>query len=242
MQKQIGEFTVTVRRKAIRHLHLYVFPPDGNVVISVPTGLSDSVIDLFVRTHAGWIRDERKQIAEQPRLTPRQWVSGEAFYYFGRQYVLKVEHGERGNSLVLKGNRAVLTVRKASTATQRGAWVKEWYRARLKEAVEKALPLVEQQTGLRCLSWQIKEMTTLWSSCAVKTGRLLINLELAKKPRECLRYILIHELGHFVSRRHDAAFTAYMDKQMPQWPQVRQLLNAQPLETFDPHTEENAER
>lgn len=95
--------------------------------------------------------------------------------------------------------------------------------------------------ALRQLSFRLSRDFDLNPSTRgnIRREKIWINLELAKKPPECLRYVLIHELGHFVSRKHDAAFIAYMDKYMPEWRNVRQELNRQPLETFERHTEEN---
>ena len=59
--------------------------------------------------------------------------------------------------------------------------------------------------------------------------RIWLNLELAKKPAQCLEYIVVHELVHLLERHHNDHFMALMDGLMPQWRQFRKLLNAAPL-------------
>ena len=107
-----------------------------------------------------------------------------------------MEYNQKKNSLVLEGNKAILSVRKESTAKQREKFVNEWYRSLLKTEVEKYLPKWEAITGLYCDSWQSKYMTTKWGTCNTSTRKIWLNLQLAKKPIECLEYVILHELAH----------------------------------------------
>ena len=113
-------------------MHLYVKPPEGRVEVSAPIHLSDESIELFVRTKIGWIRRQQEKFEKQPRQTEREYVSGEAFYVWGRQYYLLVNYSNKGNSLVLDGDKAILTVREGSTVEQRERFINEWYRVVLK--------------------------------------------------------------------------------------------------------------
>jgi predicted metal-dependent hydrolase len=72
-------------------------------------------------------------------------------------------------------------------------------------------------------------MKTKWGSCNIKERRIWLNLELAKKPIECLEYVLVHELVHLLEKHHNERFQAYMDKYLPQWRQCREILNREPL-------------
>ena len=83
--------------------------------------------------------------------------------------------------------------------------------------------------GVKIAHCGIKRMKTKWGSCNAEAGRIWLNLELAKKPVQCLEYIIVHELAHLVQRRHDARFTALMDEHLPQWRMHRQELNFAPL-------------
>ena len=59
--------------------------------------------------------------------------------------------------------------------------------------------------------------------------RVWLNLELAKKPVQCLEYIVVHELVHLMERHHTERFMALMDKHLPQWRLHREELNRAPL-------------
>ena len=225
MDITVAGIPVRIIKKDIKNMHLYVKPPNGHVEVSAPLGLSDDSIAMFVRTRVGWIRKQQERFRNQPRQTEREYVSGETLYVWGKQYFLQVDYSSRRNTLELSGNKAILTVRKESTAKQRESFVNEWYRERLKLEIEKRLPKWENLTGLYCTSWQTKYMTTRWGTCNAQTGKIWINLQLAKKPFECLDYVILHELAHLRVQDHGPEFIAMLDEYMPYWRETRQLLN-----------------
>ena len=233
MKTYIGDLPVEIVKKKIKNLHLAVLPPDGRVRVSAPEGLSDDAIILFTKTKIGWIRKQQEKFQNQPRQTERQYVSGETLYVWGKQYFLQVDYSYKGNSLALSGDKAVLTVRKESTPKQREAFVNEWYRGLLKEQIEKYLPIWEQRTGLHCSAWQTKYMTTRWGTCNTKSGKIWLNLQLAKKPPECLEYVILHELTHLKIRNHGEDFVAFMDEHMPYWREIRKKLNDSTLDYME---------
>jgi predicted metal-dependent hydrolase len=234
MQILVANIPVEVVKKNIKNLHLSVLPPDGKVRVSAPETLSDDAIAMFVRTKIGWIRKQQEKFELQPRQSERQYVSGETLYVWGRQYFLRVEYSYKGNSLVLSGDNAILTVRKESTVKQRETFVNEWYRTLLKAEVEKYLPKWERITGLQCSSWQSKYMTTKWGTCNTSTGKIWLNLQLAKKPIECLEYVILHELIHLKVRNHGPEFVTEMNRYMQNWHEIRNQLNESKLDYLAP--------
>lgn len=230
MQIEISGIKIEVQKKNIKNLHLVIVPPDGKVRVSAPVHMSDDSIAMFIRTKLGWIRKQQEQFEKQPRQTEREYVSGETLYVFGQQYFLRVEYSYKGNSMILNCNEAVLTVRKESTTKQREAFVNEWYRGLLKEKINIYLPKWEKITGLKCNSWQTKYMITRWGTCNRKTGKIWLNLQLAKKPIECLEYVILHELTHLKIPNHSKDFITFLDQYMPYWRETKQLLNKSKLD------------
>lgn len=134
---------------------------------------------------------------------------------------------------MLSGDKAVLTVRKESTAEQRESFIREWYRELLKSEVARLLPKWEKITSLKATSWQTKYMTTRWGTCNTKTGKIWVNLQLAKKTPECLEYIILHELVHLVEKKHNERFVLLMDRYMPMWREINVTLNGQTLDYME---------
>lgn len=230
MQIVISNIPVEVIRKNIKNMHLSVLPPDGRVRVSVPAQLTDEAITMFVRTRLGWIKKQQEKFQQQPRQSERQYVSGETLYVWGKQYFLQVEYSYKGNAFTLSGDTAILTVRKESSPKQRESFVNEWYRNLLKQEVAKYLPKWEKTTGLYCSSWQSKYMTTKWGTCNPTSKKIWLNLQLAKKPIECLEYVILHELAHLKVHNHGAEFTTILDQYMPYWREHKRRLNDSTLD------------
>lgn len=231
---QVSDIPVEIVKKNIKNMHLAVLPPDGRVRVSAPLSMSDESITMFVRTKLGWIRAQQEKFRSQPRQSEREYVSGETVYIWGKQYFLRVEYSNKGNHFELSGDKAILTVRKESTARQRENFVNEWYRQLLKIEVEKYLPKWEQITGLKCSTWQSKYMTTKWGTCNTSTRKIWLNLQLAKKPIECLEYVILHELAHLQVKSHGPEFVQILDQYMPYWREYRKLLNDSKLDYLPP--------
>jgi len=99
-----------------------------------------------------------------------------------------------------------------------------WYRLELIEAAGAMLPSCERAVGKRAGELRVRDMKTRWGTCNVKTACVTINLRLAEKPAECLRYVLTHELCHLHEPGHDERFWKRMDVYFPDWKRVRKLL------------------
>jgi predicted metal-dependent hydrolase len=229
----ISGIPVEVCKKKIKNMHLYVKPPNGKVTVSAPLNMSDETIERFVRTRAAWIKRQVEKFEMQPRQSEREYISGETLYVWGKQYFLRIEYGTGRNSLSLSGDKAILTVRETSSAGQRDNFVREWYRNILKKEIERVLPEWEERTGLVCNSWQTKYMNTRWGTCNIKKRKIWLNLQLAKKTPECLEYVILHELLHFVEEYHNDVFISLMDKYMPYWREIKKALNGQILDFME---------
>lgn len=229
-QLLVSGIRVSVVRKGIKNLHLGVYPPDGRVRVAVPLTVSDEAVRIAVIGKLRWIRRQQAAFAGQARQSKRELLAGESHYYLGRRYRLAVSTAE-GKSEVTLRNRNTLELRGSPgmTTEQRERVLAHWYRERLRAL---AAPLIERWQGILGVSveaWGIKKMKTKWGSCNPTARRIWLNLELVKKPPECLEYLIVHELVHLLVRHHDDHFHALMDKHLPRWQASRKALNAAPL-------------
>jgi hypothetical protein len=222
--------TVKVIRKAIKNLHLGVYPPDGHVRVAAPPAVTNAAIRRAVIGKLGWIKRHQAKFESQPRQSPREMVSGESHYFLGRRYRLRVvSHDGPVKVLLRRKSTLELYVRPGTTAEQREQLLYRWYRHQLKALVPSLLAKWRRSLGVRVAGWGIKKMKTKWGTCTVGASRIWLNLELAKKPVQCLEYIIVHELAHLLERHHNDRFIAIMDRRLPQWRSYRQELNSAPL-------------
>ena len=126
-------------------------------------------------------------------------------------------------------SKMVLWVRPGASDEKKQATVDEWYRAQIKQAAPALIAKWEPLIGVAVGRLFVQKMKTKWGSCNPEARNIRLNSELAKKPPECLEYIIAHEMVHFLVRNHDDRFIAMMDRYLPSWRQVRQTLNDAPL-------------
>jgi predicted metal-dependent hydrolase len=226
----VSGIRVEVVRKDIKNLHLGVYPPSGRVRVAAPLVVSDEAVRLAVIDKLGWIKRQKAKFAAQPRQSRREMVAGESHYFLGRRYRLRVNEHQVQSRVILRGNATLeLFVRSGTSAEQRENILLGWYREQLKSLIPPLLEMWQPILGVQAAAWGIKKMKTKWGSCNPVSGRVWFNLELAKKPEQCLEYIVVHELLHLRIRRHDEEFTAQMESYLPNWKQTRDLLNHAPL-------------
>jgi len=226
----VSGIPVQVVRKAIKNLHLSVCPPDGHVRLAVPLHMTDDNVRLAVITRLSWIKKQQANFQAQPRQSEREIVTGESHYVFGKRYRLEVIERRGRHEVIIKNNSTLQLFVNPSTSTQPRALVlTEWYRQQLKARIPDLLTHWEPLVGRQVSDWGIKKMKTKWGSCNISQRRIWLNLELAKKPIECLEYVMVHELVHLLERHHSDRFKAYMDKYLPQWQRCRDILKREPL-------------
>ena len=228
----VKDIIIDVQRKNIKNIHLSVLPPDGKVRLSVPNDTKQNVIDAFVRTRVSWIKEQQKAFQEQLRQTKREYVSGETVYLFGNQYFLKVVHSNV-NNIKIDGKTVYLGVRNNTSTESRERLMNEWYRELLKEQIEKRINSLIGSTGIFPEEWQIQTMKTKWGSCNPDKKRLLFNLQLAKKPFECIDFVVTHEFCHLFDRTHGKVFISKMDELLPRWRELKNQLNDYILDYYD---------
>lgn len=222
----VSGLDVEVVRKDIKNLHLGVYPPLGRVRVAAPLSVSDDAVRLAVVGKLGWIKRQRAGFQAQPRQSLRRMVSGESHYFLGQRYRLRVIESSAPMRVAVRGKTALdLFVRPETGTDRREQLLHAFYRAELKSLVPELLEKWQPILGVQADAWGIKKMKTKWGTCNIGARRIWLNLELAKKPIQCLEYILVHELLHLIERHHNDHFRGLMDRHLPQWRLHRDELN-----------------
>lgn len=223
---QLGSIEVLIVRKPVKNLHLSILPPAGKVRVTSPVKMRDDAIRTLLASRLPWIKRQQKKFSGQERQTKREYVSGESHYLFGKRYRLELLYKPEAPTITLKGkNKIILQVRPKSSAMKRQKIMTEWYRKQLYPVVEELITKWQKKIGVKTSCWSIKQMKTRWGTCNHKTGRVLINLELAKKPIACIEYVVVHELLHIKEKKHDERFVTLMTKYLPKWRSTKEELN-----------------
>lgn len=225
----LGDITVDVVRKPIKHMHLSVYPPTGRVRIAAPYHLTTDTIRVFALSKLGWIKQQQRKLQEQIRDTPRDYIERESHYLWGNRYLLTIVEAEQAPTVVLQHHHIQLIVRPGTDTARREAILNTWYRSQLRAALPPLLDRWQSILGVQVARVFVQQMKTRWGSCTPATRSIRLNTELAKKPAQCLEYILVHELAHLVEPTHNRRFTAILNHVMPHWQAYRAELNQLPV-------------
>jgi len=229
----VSGLTVEVVRKPIKNLHLGVYPPQGRIRVAAPLAVDDEAVRLAVVGKLGWIKRQRAKFQAQPRQSQRRMVSGESHYFLGQRYRLRVHETTGALRIALRGKATMDLFVRPNTSTERRKQVlHDFYRAELRRLLPELLEKWQPKLGVEVRTWGIKRMKTKWGTCNIEARRIWLNLELAKKPVQCLEYILVHELTHLLERHHNERFTGLLDRHLPQWRTLRDELNRSALAEF----------
>ena len=228
-QIKLGDIAVEVVRKDIKNIYLRVHSPAGNVRISAPRRMSLATIRVFAISKLDWIKRQQARLREQEREAPREYGDRESHYVWGKRYLLSVSESDERPSIELQHRRMILRVRPRTDDRNRHALVEHWYRGQIKKAVVPLLAKWQPLMGVKVERFFVRRMKTMWGSCNYKAHTIRLNTELAKRPPECLEYVVVHELVHLLEPTHNARFVVLMDRFMPKWESYREELNRLPV-------------
>ena len=215
MKIKLNEIAVEVVQKEIKNVHLSVYPPDGKVKVSAPATMALDTICVFVISKLAWIKKQRTKLRAQERETSRECVDRESHYFNGKRYLLKVVEKNTVSRVYIDHSKIILKVRPKTTQAKKQAVLTAWYRQQLKTELVPLIAHWQQKINVSVKLCTVRKMKTLWGSCTPASHSIRINLELAKKPPECLEYIVVHELVYLLEPSHNKRFVTLMDQFLP---------------------------
>lgn len=225
----LGDVSVDVIKKDIKNIHLSVYPPTGRVRISAPLRMSTATIRAFAIGKLAWIRQHQKKVKAQPREAPREYLDRESHYVWGKRYMMRLEEVDAPPGVIVKHNKLLFRVRPGTSTQKKETLLDEWYRQQLKAEIPALLAKWERILGVHVERYHIQRMKTKWGGCNPLKHALRFNSELAKKPVECLEYIVVHEMMHLLEPTHNTRFIELLDLHMPKWKFHRDVLNTLPV-------------
>ena len=214
---QLGEVSIAVTRKAVKNVHLSVHPPLGHVTLVAPTATRLEVARAYAITKLGWIRNQQSKLLAQARETPRQFVERETHTLWRRRYLLSVAEMDMKPAVKWDHRRITLIVRPDSALAKREELMNKWHRTLLHQAVPALIEEWEAKLGVKVSGYFLQRMKTKWGGCNHRARNIRLNTELAKKPKDLLEYVVVHEMLHLVEPTHSERFVELLDKHCPTW-------------------------
>lgn len=227
-QLTIGSVEVEVRFKPIKNLHLSVHPPHGHVTVSSPEYFELEKVRVYLTTKLAWIKQEQKKITNQEREGKKSFITRESHHFLGKRYLLEVKESPT-NKVILKHSHIELYAQSDASLDAKKKMLYTWYRKELSAQISVLIDKYAAIMNVNLPDFGIRIMKTKWGSCTTESKKLWFNIELAKKPIDCIEYIVVHEMVHLIERNHNKNFVILMDRYLPNWRTQKNILNDLPV-------------
>lgn len=212
---------VKIIKKDVKNITLKV-RPNGEAILTAPNSASDEHIKFIMQKRVQWIAQKRAFFASF-KMPQKEYVSGEDFRYLGRSYRLKVVQSKEERVKLQRGYLE-LFVKDKSDLKRRENLIYEWYHEKAMiyffNILQKFNKIVKQDIK----SVKIRQMKTRWGSCNPYKSYINLNIELIKKPKACIEYVVFHELAHLLYPDHSKKFYDYLTLYMPDWQKRKEIL------------------
>ncbi|WP_026069541.1 M48 family metallopeptidase [Legionella tunisiensis] len=225
-QLEIDGIVISIIRKPIKNMHLRIYPPHGEVKVSVPLRFSMALIHRQLEAKSAWIHAQRARLTQNAPQPDSCFETGERHYFLGKAFTLLIHENSKQAKIAMDDHFIHCFTKTDSTVTTRETLLKSWYREQMKAVLPELLKKWELIMGVKVNGWGIKLMKTRWGSCNVRAHRIWLNLNLIKKPLACLEYVLVHEMVHILEASHNKRFYALMTQFMPQWRDYQKQLES----------------
>jgi predicted metal-dependent hydrolase len=206
-------------------IHVY---PNGCIEVEAPKNSSQSEIEQAVSKRARWIMRQLKVSSDAKKhVLPREYVSGETHFYLGRRYQLKVNCStSEPSSVKMRAGRIIITLRHPDSAAVRRR-LHSWYKERAFDYFSRRLIAVSEE-----IIWlenkpefKLVRMQKQWGSCS-PTGAINLNPDLIKAPRDCIDYVIAHEICHIREHNHSKQYYSLLEHCCPNWKHTKAKLDA----------------
>lgn len=223
----VDDISIEVTRKRIKNLYLRIAAETGDVKISSPRKMSDEFIRNFVVSKITWIKKQQDKVRSRKKDDPVKFETGESIKFDGKVYSLIVITGNERTKALLGNDFLELSVNDPGDYEHKKSVMERFYRRHLKELIPVYIAKWEPVMNVKVNFFNVKRMKTKWGTCNTQRGRIWLNLELAKKDRSLLEYVVVHEMVHLLERNHSKRFYGFMDEFIPEWKELRKKLNGE---------------
>ena len=212
---------VKIVRKDVKNITLKV-RPNGEAILTAPNSANDEHIKFIMQKRAKWIAQKRAFFASF-KMPEKEYVSGEDFRYLGRSYRLKVVQSKEERVKLQRGYLEIF-VKDKSDLKRKENLVYEWYYEKATLYFFNILQEFNKIVKQDIKSVKIRQMKTRWGSCNPYKSYINLNIELIKKPKACIEYVVFHELAHLLYPDHSRKFYDYLTLYMPDWQKRKEIL------------------
>ena len=199
--------------------------PELTIIVKCPFQTDIEHVEKFLRKKWFWLEKQLNFFKKYQRTSyEREYISGESYLYLGRQYKLTIKSGEK-DSVVFTKWQLILETKKDIWNTDRNKrLIQEWFSERAEKVFEERfIEMLKKFDYKTSPTLKIRDMKKRWWSFLNKE-KIYLNPKLIHMPKECIDYVIVHELCHFKYKDHSKKFWKYLGEKYPKWEPIKDRL------------------
>lgn len=199
--------------------------PDLRICVKCPHKAEDERIELFLKKKWFWIEKQLKFFGKYQRKEyKKEYISGESFHYLGRQHQLVVRRAQEDKVSLLRGVLMVYTTKPVSNGAYTKKLISGWYVEKTNMVFNERFEKMKEKFDYNKMpSLAVRDMKRRWGSYLSK-NKIVLNPRLIYMSKDCIDYVIVHELCHAKYKNHDKKYFALLDKKYPKWKKVKEKL------------------
>jgi len=202
-----------------------VVKPDSTIVVKAPTNAKLEEIESFLKRKWSWMRKQMTYFEKYNRKKYcKEYVSGEGLFYLGRQYKLVIKRGDVELVKFSKGILELYTIKELRNSSHNRDLLKKWYEKRAREVFAERYKIVLFSFDYNFApQLDIRKMNKRWGSFLSKK-KIYLNPELVKSSKNCIDYVITHELCHMTHKKHGKDFNKLLNQKCSDWESRKERL------------------
>ena len=214
--------TIDVFYKKIKNINLRI-RTDGSISLSVPFHLKEEDVVKFLNSKKDWIDTNKSKFKKVKTI---DYSEDDLIPYLGIDYFLQINITNNKQHIELDGEFLRVNIFEVNNNKNYiENFINDWYKENLYYILSDLNEIWADKMGLKYNEIKIRKMKSSWGICNIQKKIITYSLELAKKKRSLIEYVVVHELAHLIYNNHGKDFKALLDKLMPDWKIRRRELN-----------------
>jgi len=199
--------------------------PSLKIILKCPLGFTDEKINRFLKRKWNWLEKQLKHFQKYKKTDyKKDYVSGESFLYLGRQYKLVVKKAKKNSISLAKNQIHIFTIKPINNKQNNKRLLEKWYEERTSYIFKNQLKETAKKFHYDFIpNLIIRKMNKRWGSY-LQSKKIILNPELIKASKDCIDYVITHELCHMTYKKHDKKFFKLMDSKIPHWEKLKEKL------------------
>lgn len=222
---KLKDFEAELELKDIKHIYLRFYPTTGKFKISAPLQMSRTAILNFLNSKSDWLKKQSARQIQAQQLILAATSNSRQVYLWGKLYPLTIQYHEAAPEVRIKKDSLQFNIRAGLQPDRYGIILRKFYADQLKTSLPEIIQKWEPVLKVRVQKRYVRQMKTRWGSCNTRRHTIRLNTELARYPRRCLEYVVVHEMVHILEPGHNKRFYQLMDRFLPGWSDTKEILN-----------------